>query len=361
MSGQDDDSEKSFEPTPQKIQKAREKGDVAKSQDLSVAAAYAGLVIALFGIGVDSFSGLGSALMSMIDQPDRLAEQVFGGSGGPVAAGLMASVGRNTLPLFVVPFAMVLLCLIAQKAIVVAPSKLEPKLSRLSVISNAKNKFGRAGLFEFGKSFAKLMIYSVILSVYMKLRLPDMISTAGTNPFAVVMLLAKLSMEFLVIALLIATAIGVVDAAFQHAEHRRKLMMSRKEIMDEMKDSEGDPHFKGKRRQRGQEIALSQMIGAVPDADVVIVNPTHYAVALQWDRTPGSAPVCVAKGVDEVAAQIRRVANENAVPIHSDPPTARALHATVEIGDQIHEEYFAPVAAAIRFAEDMRQRAKGKI
>lgn len=361
MSGQDDDSDKSFEPTPEKLRKAREKGDVAKSQDLSVAASYAGLVIALFAIGADSFSSLGSSLMTLLDQPDRIASQVFGGSGMPVAGGLMKSAGVAVLPVFVVPFAIVLLSLIAQRAIVVAPTKLEPKLSRISLISNAKNKFGRSGMFEFAKSFAKLLIYSICLGLYMTLRLPDMIASSGTNPFAVVMLLAKLGMEFLVIALLIAGAIGVIDAAFQHAEYRRKNMMSRKEIMDEMKNSEGDPHFKGKRRQRGQEIALSQMMGVVPDADVVIVNPTHYAVALQWDRTPGSAPVCVAKGVDEVAAQIRRIANENAVPIHSDPPTARALHAAVDIGEQIHEEHFAPVAAAIRFAENMRQRAKGKV
>ncbi len=361
MSGDDDDSEKSFEPTPEKIRKAREKGDVAKSQDLSVAAAYAGLVIALFAIGADSFSSLGSVLMSLIDQPDRIAEQVFGGSGVPFAGGLMKNAGTAVLPVFVVPFAMVLLSLVAQRAIVVAPSKLEPKLSRISIISNAKNKFGRSGMFEFAKSFGKLLIYSICLGVYLKSRLPEMVSTAGTNPFAVVVLLAKLAMEFLVIALVISGAIGLIDAAFQHAEYRRKNMMSRKEVMDEMKNSEGDPHFKNKRRQRGQEIALSQMMGVVPDADVVIVNPTHYAVVLQWDRTPGSAPICTAKGVDEVAAQIRRIANENGVPIHSDPPTARAMHATVGIGEQIHEEHFAPVAAAIRFAEDMRERAKGRI
>jgi flagellar biosynthetic protein FlhB len=103
------------------------------------------------------------------------------------------------------------------------------------------------------------------------------------------------------------------------------------------------------------------MMADVPKADVVIVNPTHYAVALQWSREKGSAPKCVAKGVDEVAAAIRRVANEHAVPIHSDPPTARALHATIEIGEEIMEEHYAPVAAAIRFAEAMRQRAKGGV
>ena len=134
--------------------------------------------------------------------------------------------------------------------------------------------------------------------------------------------------------------------------------MSRKEMMDENKNSEGDPAMKQQRRQKGVAIAMNQMMGDVPDADVIIVNPTHYAVALKWDRLNGTAPECVAKGVDLVAAQIREVAQENAVPIHSDPPTARALYATVEIGDQIPKDHYKTVAAAIRFADKIRKVAR---
>lgn len=361
MSGQDDDTDKTFDPTPEKLRKAREKGEVAKSTDLSVAAAYAGLVIAFYGFGGDSVRALGSAMMTLLDQPDRLAELFFEGPSAAPVGGLLISVSSAVLPWFLIPFVLVLLSIIGQKALVFAPSKLEMKLSKISVISNAKNKFGRAGLFEFGKSFTKLILYSVCLGFYMNLRLPDMIAASATSPFTVVALLAQLGMEFLFIALLISLTIGVVDAGFQHAEHHRKNMMSRKEIQDETKDSEGDPQMKGKRRQRAMEISMNSMIAEVPKADVIIVNPTHYAVALQWGRERGTAPTCVAKGVDEVAATIRRVANEHAIPIHSDPPTARALHATIEVGGEILEEHYAPVAAAIRFAEDMRQRAKGQI
>lgn len=361
MSGQDDDSDKSFEPTPEKLRKAREKGEVAKSTDLSVAASYVGLVIVLYAVGADMMKGFGSALMAFVDQPDRLAELLFQGNGQPVVGGLIGTVVRPLIPLFLIPAAAVLLSIVGQKALVFAPSKLEFKASRISLISNAKNKFGRSGLFEFLKSFVKLVLYSICLGVYLSVRMPEMIASSGTGAFSVVMMLAKLGMEFLVIALLIALAIGLVDATFQHAEHRRKNMMSRKEIQDEAKESEGDPHMKGQRRQKAHQIAMGQMMADVPKADVVIVNPTHYAVALQWSRAPGEAPVCVAKGVDEVAAAIRRVANENAIPIHSDPPTARALHATVEIGQEILEEHYAPVAAAIQFAEAMRLRAKGGI
>ena len=157
--------------------------------------------------------------------------------------------------------------------------------------------------------------------------------------------------------LLVALALGSVDFLWQRAEHIRKNRMSRKEMMDELKQSEGDPFIKQQRRQRGQEIATNKMLQDVPTADVVIVNPTHYAVALKWDRSQAMAPICVAKGVDEIAARIREIAVENAVPMHSDPPTARALHADVELGQEISQHHYRAVAAAIRFAEEIRKKA----
>ena len=134
--------------------------------------------------------------------------------------------------------------------------------------------------------------------------------------------------------------------------------MSRQDIIDEMKQSEGDPFVKQQRRQRGYDIAMNQMLADVASADVVIVNPTHYAVALRWRRGDQGAPVCVAKGVDEIAARIRAVAAEAGVPLHRDPPTARAVHASVEIGQEIHAEHYRAVAAAIRFAERLRAKAR---
>ena len=137
--------------------------------------------------------------------------------------------------------------------------------------------------------------------------------------------------------------------------------MSHKEVADETKEAEGDPHLKQHRRARAQMAASNQMMAEVPTADVILVNPTHYAVALRWDRKPGTAPLCVAKGVDEIAFRIREIAQEAGVPIHSDPPSTRALFETTEIGSEIAEEHYAPVAAAIRFADEIRQKAKGKV
>ena len=129
-------------------------------------------------------------------------------------------------------------------------------------------------------------------------------------------------------------------------------------MREEAKQSEGDPHMKAQRRSRAEAIATNRMLLDVPKADVVIVNPTHYAVALKWSRTRGSAPVCVAKGEDELALRIREIAATARMPVHADPPTARALHATVAIGREIAPEHYRAVAAAIRFADRMRKAAR---
>lgn len=356
--GGDEDTEKSHEATPQKLQKAREKGEVAKSTDLSVAAAYAGLLLAALAVGADTLQSLGTALMVMIDQPEQLSDLMMTGPATAPVGGLLLTLSKPLTPWFVVPAVAVLLSILAQRAFVMAPTKIEPKLSRISLISNAKNKFGRSGLFEFAKSFVKLVLYSICLGVFLTHHLPEIIATTDSSPLMAVSQLGRLCVEFLFLVLLIATVIGGIDAVWQHKEHLRKNQMSHKEVMDESKEAEGDPYMKQQRRQRGQEIAMNQMMADVPKADVVIVNPTHYAVALKWNRAPGAAPVCVAKGVDEIAASIREAANLAGVPIHHDPPTARALHATVDIGHEVSEDHYRAVAAAIRFAEQMRVRAR---
>ena len=161
------------------------------------------------------------------------------------------------------------------------------------------------------------------------------------------------------LAFLTSLVFGAADYGWQWLQHRRRNMMTRQEMVEEQKESEGDPHTKGQRQQKGRQIAMAQMLQDVAKADVVLVNPTHYAVALKWRRGDRSAPICVAKGVDDLAARIRAKAAEAGVPVHRDPPTARAVYATVEIGQPIRPEHYKSVAAAIRFAEAMRKRAKG--
>ena len=361
MSGQDEDTEKTFDATPQKLLEARRKGEIAKSNDLLTAAAYGGLLVAMVMSGEASIRAFGTVLMTLLDQAAALGPLMVTPGTSPLMGGLLRDVALSLLPFFVFPAVGVVLAVFAQRAWVFAPSKLAAKMSRISPLSNAKNKFGRAGLFEFTKSFVKLCIYSVCLTLFIYARLPEMMAALQTSPHLVLSLLARMCIVFLAIVVLIATAIGGIDAVWQHFEHLRKNMMSRKEITDETKNSEGDPHLKQERRQRAMAVSQNQMMADVPEADVIIVNPTHYAVALRWSRAPGEAPVCVAKGVDEIARAIREKGCEAGVPLHSDPPTARALYATTKIGEQIAPDHFQAVAAAIRFAQDMRARAKGRI
>ena len=358
MSGEQTEDDKQFDPTPKKLEDARKKGEVPRSVDLTTAAAYGGLLVAAVGFGPSSLIALGGTLQSVLDQADTLARVTFAGSQSPMMGGLLREVGWHLLPWFLIPATFAVGSVVAQRAFIVAPTKIQPKLSRISLIQGVKNKFGRQGLFEFFKSMAKLVIYGVILGVFLYARRDDMIGAIYLGPGQIAVTLLRLTLTLMLLVLLVALALGAVDFLFQRATHLRKHRMSRKELMDELKQSEGDPTMKQNRRQRGIDLATNKMLSDVPDADVVVVNPTHYAVALKWDRTAGLAPRCVAKGVDEIAARIREIAQDNAIPLHSDPPTARALHAAVAIGDEIAPEHYKPVAAAIRFAERMRQKMR---
>lgn len=354
----EDDNDKQYEPTQKRLDEARKKGEVPRSNDLTTAAGYGGFLITAAAFGSGSILALGGALRTFLEPTQHFPDVLLAPSGLTLLGGAILSVVAPTLPWFAIPAALALLSIVAQRGLVFAPTKLEPKFSRISPLSTFKQKFGRGGLFEFAKSFAKLLIFSVILGIYLSAQIDRIVGLIWRDPGQIAAELAQLTLGLLFIVLLVAMGIGVIDMMWQRAEHIRKHRMSRKEMTDEMKQSEGDPHFKQQRRQRGVEIAMNQMLQDVETADVIIVNPTHYAVALQWDPAGRAAPTCVAKGVDEVAAKIREVAHTSGVPIRSDPPTARALYATVEIGQEITSDLYRAVAAAIRFAEVMRKKVK---
>lgn len=360
MSQQDDDTEKTLEPTPHKLNEARKKGELVRSADLATAAAYGGSLLAALTAGQASMDQVSTAMMVMLDQPDRLVPEFFGARASAPVGGLLSAVGLGVMAWFLIPAVAALAAIIAQRAFVVTPSKLAPRLSRLDPIQNAKNKYGRPGLFEFAKSFAKLFVFSLVLGVYLSSRMSDMAGVLHGDATFVALLLCRMMIEFMAVVLCVSLVIGAVDYLWQSYDHRRRHRMSHRDLQDEHKQHEGDPHIKNERRQRGTRIAGEQMMADVPGADVVIVNPTHYAVALTWSRAPNSAPVCVAKGVDHVALAIRALAKDHGVPVRSDPPTARALHASTEIGMEIDPEHYKAVAAAIRFSEAMRQKARAR-
>jgi flagellar biosynthetic protein FlhB len=358
--GAEEGSDKPHEPTERKLEQARRRGEVPRSADIGAAAAYGGLLVAAVAGGAWSVGEVGSALATLVAQADRLAPLFFEGAPSAPTGGLLAALAPPLALWFGAPALAVIGAVVAQRSFIVAPDKLKPKASRLSVIANARNKFGRNGLFEFAKSFAKLLVISAVLAAFLAARLDHVLASVMTAPGPASAAMARFMIEFLALVTAVAGVMGALDYFWQRAEHRRRHRMSHKELRDEMKESEGDPWLKQERRARAEAIASNRMLRDVPGADVVVVNPHHFAVALRWSRAPGAAPVCVAKGTDEVARRIREIAAEHGVPLYRDAPTARALHAEVPLGREIPPDHYRAVAAAIRFAEDMRRRARAR-
>ena len=355
--GESDGAERSHEPTQKRLDDARKRGEIALSADLTTAAAYAGFLLVATSFGGAAILALAGQLQGVLADAVRLADGVFAASGAPFSGGLLGRTGWSLLPWFAMPAALALVAILGQGGPAFAGEKLEPKLSRISPIVMFGQKFGGSGLFEFFKSLTKLLVYCVALGWYLVLELPAMIGAARLNPANATLEMLRLALGLLWIVLIISLAIGLIDLLYQRFSFLKRNRMTRQEVTDEMKDTDGDPQLRWQRRQRGIAISMNQMVAEVPKASVVIVNPTHYAVALSWDPTRNGAPRCVAKGADEVALRIRALAVEHGVPIHSDPPTARALFAEVEVGAEISRNHYRAVAAAIRFAGWIRGRA----
>ncbi|WP_438990587.1 EscU/YscU/HrcU family type III secretion system export apparatus switch protein [Lentibacter sp.] len=352
---EEENNDKQHEPSQKKLDDARKKGEIPRSTDLSVAASYGGMLLVYAGFGATTLVFLCAEMAGFMEQA-FLAKDMQGARN--LTGGLMQSVWLVTGGWFLVPAGSVILVLIALKGFTFAPEKLLFKMSRISPLSNAKNKFGRSGIFEFLKSTLKLLIYSICLGLFLQARLSDIAAVTSMSSGSAVLLMFKMSAEFFFVAFLVALSVGGIDYLFQYNEHLRKNRMSDKEMRDEQKEAEGDPHMKGARRHKAQDLALNQMAARVPEATVIVVNPEHYAVALAWSRLPGSAPICVAKGVDEAAQTIKEIAREHNIPIHRDPPTARALYATTRIDKEIDPAHFKSVAAAIRFADQIKAKVK---
>ncbi|ABN78083.1 flagellar type III secretion system protein FlhB [Cereibacter sphaeroides] len=355
----DGEEDKPHEPSQRKLEEARRKGEVPRSQDLVTAAAYAGLLAAAMTLGDRVLQRTGEIGSTLLGQADRLSTLFSGQAQAPVG-GLLAAAVSAVLPLFLLPALAAGGALLAQRSLVVAPSKLAPRLERISPLAGLRNRFGRAALVDFLKSFVKLLLVGLLLAFFILRRSDDILGLLWMEPKIALGTMFALLLQFLLLVVILSVAVGLVDYLWQRFEHLRRNRMSRQELVEEAKDAEGDPHVKAQRRRRAVEIATNRMLQDVAKADVVVVNPTHYAVALRWKRGDKRAPVCVAKGVDEVAARIRERAIEAGVPIHRDPPAARALHAMVQIGEEIRPEHYQAVAAAVRFAETIRRKMKGR-
>lgn len=358
----EDDAEKSHEPSQRKLDEARRKGDLPRSADLVSGAALTGFLIAVLALGAGAVQRFGTAGAAFLDgSAARWSSLARVRGPGVPEVDPWAFVGEAVLAfglLLAVPWVLVLATVLATGGLSFAPDKLMPRLSRISPLAAASQRFGRNGLIDFVKNLAKAGLMIAALWFFGRGQSEAILGAFSLAPLMAAARIAALAVAALKVIVPIALLMGVADYLLQRFRFTARHRMTRQEVMDEYKQSEGDPHVKGQRRQRGREIAMNRMIADVATADVVIVNPTHYAVALRWTRKSGRPPVCVAKGTDTVAARIREAAAAAGVPVRSDPPTARALHAAVDVGREIRPEHFAAVAAAIRFAETMRKRAR---
>lgn len=355
---EDEGSEKPFEATPRKLEEARKRGEVPISQDLVTLGVYIAVLFTAAFLGVWSIAETGLALLPFIASPETMTDVVFQLDGRHSYGALISSFASGLSPWLLLPFVFALAVAFMQGALVFAGQKLQPKLSRISPLKNAKQKYGPDGLFNFGKSFLKLGVYSLVLVMVFSANIEEILSMSVLPVPAILQLTAELCFRFLAASAAVIFAFATIDFFWQRSQFMRRQRMSLKELKDELKETEGDPYTRQARRQRAHDIATNQMLSDVPKADVVVVNPEHYAVALAWERQRNTAPVCVAKGVDEIAARIREVAVENAVPIYRDPPTARALFASVDLQEEIPVEHYQAIAAAIRFADAMRDKAR---
>lgn len=352
------EDDKPHAPSQKRLEDARKQGQVPRSQDLTTAAVYGAFLASAVLGGSYAIAALTGPSIHLLVQSPRL----HAGQGQPflAAAPVLAGTGLALAALVLPMAAAALGSIIAQNGLAITPDKLRPRLDRISPLANARQKFGLDGLMEFGKNLVRMAAVAAIL-IWQISRHADQIGLMlQVDPTLSMRATWRLIGAFLVDVALFTGVIGVGDLLWQKFRHLQRNRMSHQEAMEEAKDSDGDPHLKGHRRRRGQELALSSMLADVAKADVVIVNPTHYAVALRWKRTDRHAPVCLAKGVDEVAARIRERATLAGIPLHRDPPTARALHATVEVGQAIRPDQYKAVAAAIRFSEKMRKRSRGQ-
>ena len=344
---EEDKSEKTEQPTERRLRQAREKGDVAKSQELPswfILAAGLGVIGAL---SPAMARDLARSLSVFFSQADTLSMNPAGAL--DLAASTAVRIGGIVALAFIALMIAGVLGNYVQQGFLFTASKMEPKLSKLSPVEGAKRMFGPQGWVNFFKGVGKMGVVSIAIASVLWPRRDELLRLPAMEPLGILQLVRDGAVTLLLAALLVYALIAAADFFFQRHEFIERNKMSRKEIRDEHKETEGDPMVRAKLRQIRQERAQKRMIANVPEAAVVITNPTHYAVALKYEQGVTPAPICVAKGVDAVAFRIREVADEHDVPIVEDPPLARALYDGAELEEEIPVEHYAAVAKVIGY------------
>jgi len=339
-------AERTFEATERKLQQARERGDVVVVREGPAAGVYIAILLGLLLLGAPIVRRVAEIILPMIQQPDAFLDTTEAGWESAAHA-VMAALALAIVPFFALLFAGGLLPYVLQNSIAVAPQRIMPDPSHLSPRSGLRRIFGAAALFEFGKNLVKMATIGVACYIVVRPLYDRSVGFVSANVEQMPRMLERSVLPVVVVATLVAVVIAGVDMPYQHWVYRRRQRMTLQDMREEVRESEGNPRMKARRRALRRKRRGRRMMHDVPKATVVITNPTHFAVALRYERGKDAAPMVVAKGVEYIALRIRKVALEHKVAIVENPPLARALHATAEIGDVIPREHFEAVAKII--------------
>jgi flagellar biosynthesis protein FlhB len=357
MAEQSDDTERSLDPTQKRLDEALERGDVVKSQEVNTWFVIAGGALVLAAFSGSMASGIAATLRGLL--ANSYAIRVDGlGFLDVVSKIALEIVAAVAIPLLLLALAAAAGNLI-QHRLVWSPQALAPKFSKVSPLAGLQRLFGKQALANFIKGLLKITLIGAIVTALMWPERHRLESLVAVDLTGVLALIQSLTLEMLVAVVVVLALIAAADYLFQYVQWFNRQKMSLREIKDEYKQTEGDPAVKAKIRQLRTLRARKRMMAAVPKASVVITNPTHFAVALQYDRDM-NAPVCVAKGADAIARKIRQVAGEHGVPIVENPPLARALYGTVEIDEEIPPEHYHAVAEVISYVMRLNRAFAGR-
>ncbi len=347
MPENEDGQDKSEDPTEKKKTESRKKGQIARSKELTTLFM---LIISIVGIMI--FSGDMLEVITAIMKNNFSVErsvlfdstQLFKHFKGELSAMVFALLPLFFLMLFTAIFSSALL-----GGFNFSAEAITPKLSKLDPIKGLKKIFGTNGIIELVKSILKIMLMGNV-AVYFLWQAKDEIYGLSEEPFpgAFIHAMELISWQFLLVSLTMIV-VALIDVPYQIWSNTRQLKMTKQEVKDESKNSDGNPEVKGRIRQKQLEIAQQRMMSDVPKADVIITNPTHYAVALKYDIEGSGAPIMLAKGADLVALQIRSVALANDVPIMEIPPLSRAIYHSVDIGQEIPAGLYVAVAQVLAY------------
>ncbi len=353
MAEQSEDNEKTEDPTQKRLDEALERGDVAKSQEVSTWFVLAGATLMLLIFANPMASSLKATFGGLIANAHRIPTD------GAALILLSGRIGKEVIAAIAIPVLLVALFAIAgnviQHRLVWSTESLTPKLSKISPLAGFKRLFSKVALVNFAKGIAKITILGTVMTMLLwpeRTRLENMVTldVAAILPFTAVFALKMLGFVVIIMAF-----IAGADYFFQYRQWYEKQKMSLQEIKEEFKQTDGDPQIKARIRRIRETKMRKRMMAAVPEASVVVMNPTHYAVALKYERGD-NAPLCVAKGLDNIALKIRQVAEAHGVPVVENPPLARALHAAVEVDQEIPAEHYRAVAEVIGYVMRLRRR-----